>query len=93
MKTVELVNVVERSEHCENFNILDLETRTNIPVGGFAKVCASGERFWVKIVTNEAGKYTGKVSNNLLLTSHHELKHGDIICFDVRHIFDVDESP
>ena len=86
---MELVNAIERSEHSESFDVLERDKRAKIPVGGFAKVCCAGERFWVEVTGNNNGEYTGRVANDLLMSHVHGLSNGDPISFDARHVFDV----
>jgi hypothetical protein len=58
----------------------------------FAKVCLEnaehGERFWVKITGSADGLYEGTVANNLL-PGRWDVKMGDVIRFQRRHVYDT----
>ena len=49
----------------------------------------TGERFWVIITAADAGRYQGKIDNQLIHSAAHGLYLGDIIAFDHRHIYDA----
>lgn len=97
MKTPELRNAIEMSEHHQKFDALLHNKRSSLGIGDSAKVCAvfrpvenvGGERFWVTITAAEGGRYQGKVDNVLSHSASHGLYFGDLISFDYRHIYDA----
>jgi hypothetical protein len=84
-----LANAVQNSELYETFDIPSHVLRANIHVGGHAQICVGGERFWVIVTRNIAGRYEGVVDNDLVCTFEHGLKLGDVVRFEARHVFQV----
>jgi len=73
-------------EH-DTFNVPSDATLKKIKPGDFAKIARNGERFWVKIEGFMKRKIFGSVDNILMLND--DLKLGDKILFQKKHIYDV----
>lgn len=73
----------------DKFEIPSPEQIKALKVGNFVKICASGERFWVKLTEINEGKYTAIVVNELLYTDIHGIKINDKIEFETKHIYSV----
>ena len=92
-KKPRLVNAVAMSKRHKTFDVLDQATRAGIPIGGIAKVCASGERFWVQVTARDGDTYEGEVNSLVIMTALHGLSYGDRLSFTARHVFDVFTPP
>jgi hypothetical protein len=92
-KKPRLVNAEAMSERHKDFNVLDHATRAGIPIGGIAKVCAGGERFWVQVTARDGDAYEGEVNSLVIMTAFHGLSYGDRISFKAKHVFDVWGAP
>nr|WP_315419702.1 helix-turn-helix transcriptional regulator [uncultured Pedobacter sp.] len=62
-----------------------------LKAGSLVKVCASGERFWIKVETIDFNKKNviGKVDNDLINYAEHGLKIGDLIKFNFQNIYSI----
>lgn len=74
-------------ERPKTFDTPTQQTIKNLLPGDFVKVCAAGERFWVKLQTIDGSTLRGSVSNDLVLC--HGLNHGDNVTLEARHIYAV----
>jgi hypothetical protein len=89
----ELTDVEERHTRSSSFGIPSRQDRWTVPVGHFVKLVFKGEglrgeRMWVEVESrNEDGSYSGALRNRPAVIS--ELKHGDSVRFEPRHIADV----
>ena len=75
------------------FEIPNNEEIANIKLGDFVKVCASSERFWVKVEFIDLNNRTiyGVVDNELVNTEEHGLKLGDSIEVKTENIYSIQE--
>jgi len=79
--------------HPKTFELPDNFALINIVPGSLVKVCAEGERFWVKILTTDGGRnFTGRVDNELVNTHDHNLQLGDFIELQAHHIYQIWED-
>ena len=53
----------------------------------YAKICVSGERFWVLITKVEKNTIEGTVDNILICSDEHNLYYGDLVKFSKKHIY------
>lgn len=59
-------------------------------VGALVKICADDvERFWVIVTEVEGDRLQGTVDNDLLHSDVHHLKSGDVVSFQLRHIYQI----
>lgn len=77
--------------HSKTFDIPTNDEIMNIITGDHVKVCASGERFWVRVEFTdfETGTIYGRVDNDLVSTHDHGLKLGDDIELKFHHIYAI----
>lgn len=73
-------------EH-DTFEVPSESTLKKIKPGDFVKIARNGERFWVKVEGFMKRKIFGSVDNILKLNN--DLKLGDKILFQKKHIYDV----
>lgn len=50
-------------------------------IGEFVKVHLPGEAPWAEAIAIDGDRLTAKISNNLVCTSLHNLKFGDVVVF------------
>lgn len=94
-----LMDGVARNEaHPDTFQIPTQEERDGLRPGAFAKIGiempdGAGERFWVKVEGRaegeNAGRYRGAISNDLVHTRDHGMKDADTIEFGPEHVLAV----
>lgn len=76
--------------HPETFDAPSLGELASVRVGSLVKICADGiERFWVVVTYADDDKLQGIVDNDLSRSSVHNLKCGDVVSFELRHIYQI----
>lgn len=77
--------------HPKTFSAPTLEEVKKVKVGDFVKVCVDNlERFWVEVTEISEDRIQGKISNDLLHFDN--MKFGDVISFESRHVYDIMEK-
>lgn len=74
-------------EFPETFKVPSQEAFNKLAKGDLVKICAGGERFWVRVETIEGDKVTGHIYSDLGLTERHGMKAQDHIEFEKKHIY------
>tara|TARA_B100000886_G_C20224598_1_gene407923 strand:- start:387 stop:635 length:249 start_codon:yes stop_codon:yes gene_type:complete len=77
------MNVFEIKLETSNDILLKIE---NINVGDFVKVSNFEERFWVKIISIENNKISGKIDNYLLNNKLYDIN--SLVTLDMSNILD-----
>jgi len=97
----QLINGVVRSETSAKFEIPPYAERAGLAPGDCAQVGVefkatpercSGERFWVRVLSNTNGRYVGMVVNELICPDCHGLQLGDHVTFHADHVLDTWED-
>ena len=90
MKNEKLVNAKEMAtNNPDNFERPDNKKLNELSVGDFVKVCASPERFWVKITERKDDNFKGIVDNALIATDKHGYEIDDEIEFHKYNIYSI----
>jgi len=62
---------------------------SDIPVGSIVKICDGEERFWVRVTEIGTDCYFGEIINNLICDKGYG--RGDMVVFNLEHIYDVEK--
>jgi len=74
----------------ETFDVPSLGELASVLVGSLVKICADDiERFWVIVTNADGNNLQGIVDNDLSRSSVHNLKCGDVVSFELRHIYQI----
>lgn len=74
----------------ETFKVPSESQFEKMAKGDLVKICAGGERMWVRVETVDGNKVTGKIYSDLILTERHHLKAQDPIEFERKHIYIIE---
>lgn len=75
--------------HPTTFELPEKQAMDALSVGDFCKICAGGERFWVRIKKIKENNLVGIVDNDLFATDEHGLKFKDKVSFKTENIYDI----
>lgn len=85
-----LVNAQEMNKaNPATFEVPSRKELSTIKPGDFVKVCAGGERFWVKVFYVGKIEISGFVDNDLLMTDEHGYSCGSIVRLAREHVYDI----
>lgn len=86
----ELVDAQEMHRlHPKTFDAPTPDDLLVLKVGDHVKICCGSERFWLEVLELTPDDKVGKVDNQLFFTSEHGYVYGDLIEFELRHIYDI----
>lgn len=81
-----------RIKNPDTFEAPNYEELNALKKGDFVKVCRSPERFWCEVLKIEGETIEGRVDNELIHGEELGFNYNDIINFEHRHIYAIDQA-
>lgn len=78
-----------RKMHPATFKAPSPRELDTVHPGSVVKICAGNERFWVIVTDVQGFRLQGTVDNDLVHSNVHQLKYGDVVSFELRHIYQI----
>lgn len=77
-------------KHPSTFEAPSFSELERIKPSDWVKICVANlERFWVIVLSVNDEHITGTIDNHLIHTDIHELKYGDVVAFEKKHIYAI----
>lgn len=77
------------AQHPDTFKVPTAIELAKLKKGSYVKICAEGERFWVKVERILDDKIEGIIDNDLVHTNRHGLKCYDRVRFTSSNIYQI----